>query len=183
MNLSTFRDAVVDYFSSEFSGLNVSAHGGEFGLDDVLRYAKNDPALIIAVIKADTDKTPMSGLLFNVRMSAVVLVRSRGDEAKDERSLRIGTFVMREIAKPGQFWDLEDTNNIKAPLRVSGENLFSTKLDKQGISLFGISWEQIIDLTADTAETYDDFETFYAEYDLGPDPDGEIEATDTVDLT
>jgi len=183
MNLATYRDAIVDYFDTTFSELNVSAHGGEFDLQSVLRYAKADPALVISVNQAETDKSQHDGVIFNVRVSAVVMARSRAGEPKDERALRIGSYVMRELATfPGQTFGIT-TADLQAPRSIRGVNLFSTEIDKHQLALFGISWVQLVDITPDTAEAYDDFETFFAEYNLGPDPDDEIEAEDTVDLT
>jgi len=183
MNLASYRDAIVDYFDTTFSELNVSAHGGEFDLQSVLRYAKADPALVISVNQAETDKSQRDGVVFNVRVSAVVMARSRAGEPKDERALRIGSYVMRELADfPGQTFGIT-TADLQAPRSIRGVNLFSTEIDKHQLALFGVSWEQLVDITPDTAEAYDDFETFFAEYDLGPDPDDEIEAEDTVDLT
>ena len=183
MNLATFRDAIVDYFDSTFSELNVSSHGGELDLQSVLRYAKADPALVVSITQAETDKSQGDGVRFTVRVSAVVSARSRAGEPKDERALRIGSYVLREVAAfPAQTWDITSVD-VQAPRNIRGVNLFSTEIDKHQLALFGISWEQLVDITADTAEEYDDYETFFAEYNLGPVPDGEVEAEDTVDLT
>jgi hypothetical protein len=183
MNLSGFRDAIATYFTYTYSELNVSKHGGEFTLESVLKYAKADPALVIAITRASTDKSQRDGSMFNVRVSAVVMARARAGEPQDARALRIASYIMGDVTRfPSHVWGLSSTVDIQAPRNIDGVNLFSAKVDVHAIALFGISWEQQIDITPDTAESYEDFETFHGDYDLGPDPDDEIEAEDTVIL-
>lgn len=177
MNLATFRDAIADHFTDTYPELNVNTHGGPFTWEEVKRYAERDPALIIAITGASTEGTLMTGTMIRARISAVVMAHSRAGEPKDSRVLRIATYVLKEIAKPGQYWGLS-SDNLQAPQHISGDNLFTSAADKGGIALFGIAWDQLVDCTE--TETWDDLSQIHAEYDLGPEPDDTIEATDDI---
>lgn len=188
MNLAGFRDAVADHMTTTFAGsetggLNVSVHEGEFDLDAVRRYSKSDPALVIALLEAETDKNPIGdGILFDTTMVGVVLARSRAGEPKDSRALRIGTYVMREIAKNGQTFGI-NLVQVQAPTEIKGRSLYSAELDQKLVSLFGISWKQMVECTPDAEEPLDDLDLIHVDYDLGPEPDGDYEAEDDIDLT
>ncbi|MEC7376838.1 MAG: hypothetical protein VX421_04450, partial [Pseudomonadota bacterium] len=72
-------------------------------------------------------------------------------------------------------WQLENTQK---PARVAAENLYSGQLDRHGIALWAVSWQQGISLsTTDIAELAD-FTLYTATHEVG---DGPV-AEDRVEL-
>lgn len=181
MNLLELRAGIATTLSnaSALVDVNIYTHEGEFKIEDLRRYARKTPAVIVSVAGFDGTQDPIVSRA-GARASCVLVIftENRPQDPKGDGALTLATKVYRELVK-GQFFGLE-TNSV--PKNVKGRNYFSTGLDKLGATLWAITFDMDVDLY-DDSESFDDLELIYTEYDLGPEPDDVIEAVDQIDTT
>jgi hypothetical protein len=175
MNLLEFRAGIATYLDTAIPNTYIYTHDGEFGVKEVKRYARQTPAIVIALAGLKSQKNPVT--IADVLVTAAVLTDNRPQNLKGDGVLNTATLLLRELVAVGQFWGLDD---ISAPKNVQMKNLYGTDLGKLGVTMWGASWHQSVDLTSDS-ETFDDLELIHCDYDLGPVPDGEIEAQDDIE--
>ncbi|KEQ12965.1 hypothetical protein GZ77_21295 [Endozoicomonas montiporae] len=74
-------------------------------------------------------------------MAAYVICSDTSDAPRHKSALAI-TEAIVELLPFNRFGE----NNLKpvSPASISAENLYSGEIDRKGIALWGISWEQII---------------------------------------
>ena len=176
MNLLELREGIAAKLDTELTGVFVATHEGEFRIDDVRRYAQRTPAVIVSLGGFDGNQNQIvskSGALVSCML--VIFTENRPANLKDKGSLSLVTQVYRLLTNK-QFWAMDD---LSAPRNIKGKNYYSTGLDKLGVSLWSIGFDTEVDLY-DDSESFDDLNLIYAEYDLGPDPDGTIESTDQI---
>ena len=150
MQLVQFRQHIIDTLKLTFPKLNVSAYQGRFDLDELKRLSIRLPALQIAILSIDnvetveTDERDM-----RLQLAAFVLTR---DHKRLEREAAALAIVERlALLIPYQRWNY---SKALIPTNLQVDNLFSGPIDKQGVALWAVSWQQILRLGIDVwAET------------------------------
>jgi len=178
MNILELRTGAKNTIAAAMTDVTVSTHGGEYSLDAIRRYASKAPSVVISILGCDTDKSPLVTFAGLARMSAFVFDRSHANNPRGDSALNLVTLLLRVLATPGQFWGLDGC--LSAPQDIRARNLYTPDLDGVGVALWAVSWGQLVDLTNDDEAELDDFDHLHADYNLGPVPDGNVEAEDDV---
>ncbi|KAB7624323.1 hypothetical protein [Alkalilimnicola sp. S0819] len=177
MRLLSFRDAVVAGISQALTELkSCEAHGGRFDEKELRRYALRAPAVLVAVrripaLAAENEITP------TLTCAAFVVTRDARGRPRDAAGLALVEALLQVVAN--NTWGLDWAHR---PQRLEADNLYSAALDKQGVALWGVAWQQAVDLAPEVdSATLADFITHHQDYDLAP-ADGTADASDTITL-
>ena len=167
------RDAIVNAIKTALPDLyTVEAHGGRFDLKELTRWGKQAPAVLVAAVSVPAIADGPTNIA-EVRWVAYLVTRDTPQATRDVAALDFSEALLRLVRK--NTWNLDNTQN---PTRVAAENLYSGQLDRHGIALWAVSWQQGISLrTADIAELAD-FTFYTATHEVG---DGPV-AEDRVEL-
>jgi hypothetical protein len=179
MSLVDVRHEIARYFRGlpKNNAVTVIEHGGPFNLEEIQRVAARAPALVVACLGIPSLEAQGSVVVAKAAWAVFCVAKDTRKEAKDIKGLLLAESVLVEL--PHQTtWN--DTAS-KAPEAIAGANLYSSKLDDEGISLWACKWRQDVDLDRNTTLTFDDFETFFATYVIGDDDAPVTE--DSTDLT
>lgn len=159
------RTELVTALSADplLDGVRVVTHGGDFGLEDLQRYAVQAPCLVVAALRFDP--TDEGGTIAAETVMGVVAV------AKDTPGLRrdagaltlidTATRVLMRIGVPA--------TGGSRPRNVIARNLFSTKLDVTGVAMWCLTYTQVVDLQDDVS-SYVDLAKVHADYEIEGGP-------------
>jgi hypothetical protein len=190
-NIRTLRDNVADAMDAltgtgeRFQGVTCEAHGGAFDtVKELDRYAKRSPAAIVAVLRANSSifggvprAHPVLGIF--------CLTTDKPGLKRDDGALDLMDNVMDFLLRsPAPTWSLA----AKTPQNVIARNLYSEALDARGIALWGVFWEQPVDLAQPVSNDEPSFDLMHIDYDLAPrandaDLGDVIDAEDDVTVT
>lgn len=185
--LLNFRTAIVQTLSSSprLEGVNVYTHGSNFDFHELKEYAKKAPAVFVAIERLMVEQQGGLPVAF-VGVTAVVLAKDAAGIKRDAKALIIVQALLNELARfPNQFWGL---SFVSVPQRVGAENLYSRRLDDEGVALWAVAWSQDVQLDdLPAGDGLDDFALLSAKWDLAPRdndaPLGEVtEAEDLIDV-
>lgn len=175
MSWLTTRTAIVAAINTAIPALNTcQAHGGRFTLEDLRRYSLRSPAVLVSLlggttrIEAGTTVTPRRWVVF-------VITRGESDDKRDAQAIAIAQTVCGLI--PNNRWS--DDNN-HAPADVTDDNLYNVTLDKHGVALWAVSWEQGYDIEPDSS-SLDDFVTLYGDWDNVPEDTEQMYSITTLE--
>lgn len=177
MSLVALRAAVVGHIAESVTAFRtVQAHGGSFNREELARIALQSPACLVAVMGGELERHAGQPVA-TPTIFAFIVTRGSSAEKRDEAALVLVEAVAGLVVNNG--WDYADA---QAPDNMRIENLYSGDIDKQGIALWSVSWQQQTDIGV-----YDDSDLGYlhqvhAEWDLVP-ADGQIDAEQTIQLT
>lgn len=178
MSLITLRDAIAAELAAAIPELKTcEGHGGRFDLQELRRVAAKAPAVFVACLGFG-DAEEEGDTTAELSWAAYVVTKDAPGKPRDEAALAIAQALAVHI--PGNRWGLDDAEG--RPEGIRGQNLYSDRLDKQGVAMWAISWRQRMNLggAVDSAELAA-FVTFHAEHSMAPG-DGEPAATDEVTL-
>ncbi len=150
---------------ARLAGVAVSTHGGDFDIAEIKRYAKRTPAVVLALMHSDVTQqggSPVADCSFVI----VVVCEDRAGVSKWDQVIDYADTIARILAKPGQRWGLTE-HGVGAPTKVAARNLYSTKLDAEGLALWGVAWRQVIDL-AELTDSAVPLQRIHADWDLAP---------------
>lgn len=166
-------------------GVNIYTHGGTFSQQELERYSKSSPAVVLALLAFGMDM--LEGYLrATASWGVIVIAEDKPGKflAKDRRVVEIASQVSTAILT-----NYVDLNVEFKPQEVENTNMFGTALDRIGAAMWGLEFKssfEVSDPTLDTAP----FNTIAATWDLAPrdgDPEPDVgdipEALDEVDLT
>ncbi len=153
--LADLRDAVVASLSAKLAPVPVAAHGGVFDLDEVKRYAKIAPQVLVAVVGAGHDGRWKDGRwAIPVRFAAVVIARDTvvagAKISRDVAALTLSTAV--QLAVGGNRFGLE---GVLQPEHMDARNEYSGPVDTIGVALWQVTWSSTL-LAGDPAATSTD---------------------------
>lgn len=129
---------------------------GEFGTDEIDRYSKVAPSIIISM---DGGESTSSGNSINetLKFDAFVLTKSDTARKRTAAALIIYEHFLRFLHFPPTF--VAETQN---PSKIISKNLFGEKIDEMGLALWVCRWEQRLTIPgAINASTLDNFVTLY----------------------
>jgi hypothetical protein len=142
--------------------VKVYEHGGAFTLDEIKRYVTGAPALVVVCMGVPEIEVQGGMSCANSAWAIFVLTRTVPENAGGPRD----TFVMRLVEQvvatlPEQTWG---HLAAQCPKNMVATNLFSTPLDKEGLALWAIRWQQLVDVPEYTSDQLHDFLVAYTEY-------------------
>jgi hypothetical protein len=191
-SMLALRDAVVTGLQAEagtgerFHGVKIVSHGGEFDTEaEVDRWAARAPALLVAMLKSDTET--IGGEPWDCCVLGVFVVTvDRPGVMRDAAALTLASNVQHFLKQsPSPRWGLS-TSVIS---KVIARNLYHEKFDKKGLALWGVFFEQSIKLEAPPAVVVEPpaLESIHIQYDLSPrDNDADlgevVDAEDIIDM-
>lgn len=160
--------------------VSVTVHGGDFTREDLQRYAKNAPAVIVATLRVDAKHVPPA-ILASCHMTAIVVTKPLKGEEKGAQALDIVDTLIRLVMR--SVW--LDASGCSRPKNATSKNLFTPDIDAMGVAMWAVTWLQEIDLAEVDGSV--PFETFTADWDVYPrDNDAAlgdvIEAQDEVTI-
>lgn len=143
MNAHEFRQTVADEIHVLLPELKTSQiHAGRVTLDEVKRIMTKLPAVLVSILKINSSEQLETGEKEQTfLMSAFVVTRDTRKLSKDESGLNIASALTEYI--PETTWS-QVGKGVNPAKRVRGDNLYSGKVDKYGVALWGVAWEQSI---------------------------------------
>ncbi len=146
MKFKELRRAIINKVSAALPELKVvSQHPGRFNLDELQRIATQLPAVRVALLGMPTVNIIATGENeAQLRLAAFVVTGDRRQLPKDEAALAIVERLL--VLIPGQRWGVKGT---LAATGVTADNLFSGKVQRQGVAMWAVSWEQAIRIGSD----------------------------------
>jgi phage gp37-like protein len=177
MSIVDVRDDIVDAIQTALPSLVwVEATGGGFSEAELRRKALQAPGVLVACEGASDGRNEGGDIAVTWAWSAYVFTRSTSSSSRDAQALVFCEALAGAIAE--NRWGRSDTHK---PQRIRARNLYSGELDRQGVAIWAVTWDQAVDYTPASSSSTDPFSDFVAEWDLAPEDDA-IEATDTVSL-
>jgi phage gp37-like protein len=178
MILTQLRDKIVAGIKTAAPSLKeVKEHGGRFGLAEIKAAATKAPAARVACLG-------LSGIEFEGAVAKARSVWGVFIVAADQVASRRDAVALAMVATlgavlPGNCWTLEAS--VDGARDVRADNLFSRELDRQGVSLWALTFNHLVDLGRVDPADLDDFVRAYVDYDLAP-TDGTVDAIDQIIL-
>lgn len=161
---TAYQDAIVATVKARLSALKtVQSHGGSLTEAELRRWGAVAPAVFVAVLGV---RSPATRLPDNVDMTFCLYVATRNGVGGGRDDLALNLVQGLNQLLLGQRFGLDGF--VGLPSQVDSQNLFSTDLDKTGLSLWAITWQQTVELdTAVSLEALDDFIRAHTTYELG----------------
>jgi hypothetical protein len=180
MSLEYLRDAVVKTIKDSIgTDIPCEPHGGRFDAAELKRVSTKAPAVFVAYLGFRDLVYANGEYQANVAWGAFVVGK---DKHPVHRDLVAAALVDRlAMIVPENMWGTDDC--LGSPQSVRGDNLFSSGVDKLGVAMWAVSWQQSMVLgeamPAEDLAALNPFETLYARY---PVEDDAPEAVDQVNL-
>lgn len=161
------------------SGVHVYAHGGTFDRTQIERYAREAPALVVSLLRFDAD---LEGGSTMAKVYWGVVGFTRSEKPGDPRDRTV--IDLAEAATQVLLVTFAGMSPRSRPRGIEARNLFGVEVDRIGIAMWGLEWQQILEL--DQVDTSAPFTRLHADWDLSPRdnaaPLGQVlEASDDVD--
>lgn len=175
MSFLDFRDDYVKAISSTVpERLTVESIGGRIDETELKRLAKK-PGIYVAFIAA----SPGGGANERKRWYTVGMVAFI--VAKDNRGVKRADFAISIVDDLVASLD-QDSYKLGAgrPQQISAVNLFDDQIDKIGLALWSVSWQQKITRDYANEDAAAALQSITASYFLHPDDDKIADATDDV---
>ncbi len=181
MTLLSMRDDIVETLGDGALGdlsVKVRAHAGRMdSKEELLRIAMSAPCVLIACLGFPRNTLQSGQPRAGARWGAYVITRGAVDEKRDAAALAIVEVLLANIM--GNRWGVAGAGN---PDGLRAENLYSAKIDNQGVAMWAVTWTQDIDLSPLVdPETLDAFETLNSEIDM-VEADEVVDAEDSIEL-
>ena len=175
MSMANVRAEIAKYYRNTLDGVEVSEHGGAFTAEDIRRYAKKAPAVIVACIGVPQIK--FQGTVVAAFPTFEVFCLSSHTSSRQNRDT--AAWLLAESVAVETVNNTWDGAADSTPKNLSAANRYSVPLDKLGVGLWSVRWEQQVDLDRNAVATLDDFLTMESTYDIGQTDD----TVDTTDIT
>ena len=167
------RDAIVSAIKTALPALyTCEAHGGRFDFKELSRWSKQAPAVLVAAVSVPSIADGPTRIA-QVRWVAYLVTRDTPQATRDVAALDFAEALLR--LGRNNTWALDNTQK---PERLAAENLYSGQLDRSGMALWAVSWQQGVGLRASDIATLADFTLYTATHEVG---DGPV-AEDRVEL-
>lgn len=154
MSLVTLRTAIRDTIDEEVEGLvNVDTHGGRFDLDEIKRWAKAAPCVVVGALGMPATEYEGGTTKATVEWGAFVVTRDTTEKKRDELALVLVEAVLGVVTYRQRWGD----DYAHKPESIKATNLYGGRLDATGLALWAITWTQGYDINAFDISTLDDF--------------------------
>lgn len=161
--LDTIRASIATGIAAKVPALRgVGVHGGVFGAADLQRYATQAPYAVVVAEGSRQSELQSTTITMLVDFTCFIIVRGSSSDKRDEASLALVYSVAKAVHL--NRWSSE---LLTAPRNIEWRNGYTPEIDKLGIAIQAVTWEQGVQVTntVDLA-TLDDFETFVTTYEL-----------------
>ena len=176
MSLQGVRASIVDRLQSALGGAaRAKAHGGRFSLAELKRHAVQGPAVLVACLGVVKLTPAAAGVEALCAWGAFVVCADKPLLPRDAAALGLVSAMLPLV--PGQTWERDD---VDQPRQVRADNLYTSELDKEGVALWALTWQQEITLGQVDPATLDAFLTAHVDYDINQD--GSADAADDIAL-
>jgi len=176
VSLVDLRAAVVSHIAESVTAFRtVQAHGGSFNREELARIALQSPACLVAIMGGQLERQGGQPVA-NPYIFAFVVTRGTSDEKRDKAALVLVEAVAGLVVRNG--WSYA---HARAPDSMRIENLYSGDIDKQGIALWSVSWQQQVDIAIYDPSDLPYLHEVHAEWDLVP-ADGQIDTEQMVQV-
>lgn len=177
-SLSAYRTAIVEKLESTLGRRvkTVRAHPGGFDDVEMQRYFDRMPAVLVVCLGVQSIQRAGNQIHADVRMGLFVLTDGTRVDSRDEASLTLVDSLIRLVAN--ERWLPADT---QLPKSVSGDNRYSGVFDKRNVTLWLVTWNQVVTLSCDPEDTLAAFELMNLKVDLAP-MDGTVDAESNIVL-
>lgn len=176
MNIAKARQDIIDAVRSGMPHLReVTALGGRLDLDEVRRQSTSLPAVVVAALSVPVTEIIGGQLRVTVRWGAFIACADApgpNKVSRDEGVLLLTGELLRLISSPE--WPRRAT-------KVSANSAWSTKLDRQGVAIWAVSWDEKLEVGRLSLEELDDLKTLGVTWDLVPS-NGQPDAVDHIKL-
>lgn len=149
MSLVQQRNNIVEALKAIPGVRTVQTHGGRFDLAELKRVSTQSPALLIACLSLPGIDDRHGTL--DVHWGIFIVARSNAREKRDEIALALAQRVLDLVR--GNDWDVD----AQRPTRLRADNLFNTTVDKQGVALWAVSFQQKLNVADVDISSLDDF--------------------------
>lgn len=161
MSFLSVRTAIVDAIKTAIPDLKtVESHGGKFGMADLKHYAVRAPAVVVSNLGGGVMREEGAAKVSPRKWAAFIIARGASDERRDAQAMVIAQELLDLI--PSNRWG---DDNCHIPENIRDDNLFSIAIDKLGVALWAVTWDQDYDIEPD-ASGLDDFVTLYGTWEL-----------------
>jgi len=166
--LATTRNQIADFIKAQLPSLKTcEPHGGRFDLEELRRWGKKAPAVLVAMTDA-SEAQLAQGVETTATYVIFVITRDTVAALRDVAAINLVQGILTML--PGQVWPPaeEEAENpfVAEPERVSAQNFFSTALDAEGVAMWAISFRQTVslgDAAGSDLSALDDFIRFTGE--------------------
>lgn len=176
MSIAARRAAIIDAIKVGMPSLReVVALGGRLDLDEIRRQSTPLPGVVVAALAVPKLELVGGQVMATVRWGAFVACQDAAVPqrvTRDTAVLLLTGELLRLIGSPA--WSRK-ANGLQA------NSAWSTKLDKQGVAVWAVSWDEKVELVGLSVDDLDDLRTLSVTYDLAP-TNGTAEATDHIPL-
>lgn len=146
MSLVQLQAAVVATIKARLPALReVKAHDGRFDIEELRTFAANAPAVRVAVLGTRRAEDTGTGAWdHEAVVAAFVVTRDERGLPRGEAAAGIVTALLALV--PGRRWGVP---GVQAAREVRADNLYSNKVQAQGVCLWGVTWVQPIRIGED----------------------------------
>lgn len=184
MSLPALRNAIVETIRTEVPVFtSVEAHDGEWDLTEIHRHFGHHPRAARVVCPGIVSLEDIGGSLPIARARFVVFITCREQNVHDpDGKMTHGDACMllaqRVLALVhGNRWGCEA---LGIPEAVRASNLYSGNLDKRGLSLWAVEWEQNLRIDDRLEQELDRLAVIHTDYELSEIHEGPDSSTTTV---
>jgi hypothetical protein len=169
MSLAEVRSNIVSVMREALPAVNVAEHGGPINSAEIKRWATKSPAIRVACL--GVPKVELGArILMDASWAAFCVESDRPGTAnhRDMRVLLLAQSAIGVIGQHAQRWNLKATG---VPDSITAVNLYAQDIDGMGVALWAVRWRQVVDINVVDVTSLDNFETFFAQYTIGPTDD------------
>jgi hypothetical protein len=160
VSLIDVRKEIAKHYAVALPAVRVEEHGGRMDLEEIKRWATGAPALIVACLGVPSVSVEGGMTVAEASWAVCILTRNVPGEFKDVASMALVGAVLAGL--PTQRWA---GTASKMPKNIRADNAYSSTLDKLGVSLWLISWQQAVDLPETTYAELADLLRLYTTYE------------------
>lgn len=174
MTLVALRTSVIDYLTANMPQFKtVQAHGGKFNREELKRIAMKSPAALVSVLGGGLQRESTQAV-GEMALTVFIVTRDTSSTKRGEDVLTLAETVAGHVMDNA--WDYAEAT---APKNGRIDNLYTGKIDRDGVALWSVSWRQRADLAIFDHTALPDFHTLYVDADLAP-ADGVIDAQQVI---
>ena len=141
----SLSSSVVEKIATMLPKVNIESYPGRFDVTELKRISTKLPAVRIAFMgSTKIDMMDTGENEATVRLAAFVITGDRRGLPKDSAALNIVEALLTLI--PGQSWGVPGTTIAK---NIKADNLYSGQVDRQGVAIWALTWEQTTRIGAD----------------------------------
>lgn len=161
--LAEMRDAVASGIALKVPQLrDVGVHGGAFTGEELRRFAAISPYAVVVCDGARESEIQATTVRIVADFACYIIVRGSSQDLRDAASLELVTRVIRAVHT--NRWGIAEAS---APEEIEWRNPYSPSVDKMGIAIQIVVWEQRFEIDNRLDEGgLDDFETFTTRFNL-----------------